>query len=487
MNFLQLTVGLIIGTTSGISFYMRSSEEGKLQTDGIKPGRKTCIVEPLILPFVLVIALIMPIISGGGSKYSAILAKSVVLTMAISVYHAAILILLPLLRRIISARACAVLWMAPAFLYLTLYTTGYEASPLLVITLPRQWLDVCAWIWATGFVSVVIWQAASNIGYRKSIMKNCEEVADASVLSLWHKESTRHGVKRRIPIFVSQAVSTPLTIGCFDRTMRLILPGDSFTNEELEIIFRHELRHIVRADTRTKLFIGLCAAISWFNPLGWVARRKVADDLELSCDEAVLSGADETTRRLYAELLLKNAGHCRGYTTCLSAAASSLRYRLNKIVNPAKRLKGGAVIGIAMFGLVMSLGTVALADSADTLQALVFSKSPAGLVVDSVSTNYWNTAFPGYRVVNEPDDEALSEYLASLLVKRAYVGTYHLEVGSRQLEVEFSDAAEGHGSGTLRVVLCDGLLFVYHPYDKNGDATFIIEDEIDWDYIESIL
>ena len=42
----------------------------------------------------------------------------------------------------------------------------------------------------------------------------------------------------------------------------------------------------------------------------------------------------------YSELILSTAGDERGFTTCLSASAKSLRYRLSRVMRPQKRLPG---------------------------------------------------------------------------------------------------------------------------------------------------
>lgn len=78
----------------------------------------------------------------------------------------------------------------------------------------------------------------------------------------------------------------------------------------------------------------------WFNPLMWLAMRKSADDLELSCDEIVLEGCSSTTRYQYANLLLKTAGDQRGFTTCLSTTASALRYRLKHVMSLPQNIPG---------------------------------------------------------------------------------------------------------------------------------------------------
>ena len=67
----------------------------------------------------------------------------------------------------------------------------------------------------------------------------------------------------------------------------------------------------------------------------WMAMERSAQDMELSCDETVLLEADDVTRRRYAGLLLATAGDSRGFTTCLSASASALRYRLRNVSIPS--------------------------------------------------------------------------------------------------------------------------------------------------------
>ncbi|MFR3289972.1 MAG: hypothetical protein ACLTSG_06665 [Lachnospiraceae bacterium] len=74
-----------------------------------------------------------------------------------------------------------------------------------------------------------------------------------------------------------------------------------------------------------------------------------AEDLELSCDEAVLFGAPKDERRRYADLLLSTAGDARGFTTCLSATGRSLRYRLKNVMQPPMKAGGALAIGLAVF------------------------------------------------------------------------------------------------------------------------------------------
>lgn len=482
MNIYQVLIGVLVGCAATVAFYSRSREEGKLEYSRLKPGRRTCLIEPLMLPVALLTVLLMMLIFVGVSVPVDMAARLCLLFVHISVYYALLLLLLPLLRRIISARACAALWLVPTLLYFFIWLIGHEMKPLLVVTLPRRYLSAFIITWACGFTAVMLWQIASHLRFRRILIRDTVVFENAEALAWWRNEARRHGIRAEIPVLVSASVYTPLTIGCFERTMRLILPKRIYTDSELELIFRHELRHIVRCDTRTKLFLSFCAAMCWFNPLAWAARRKVADDLELSCDEAVLEKADEDTRKKYADLLLDSVGNGRGYTTCLSAAAGTLRYRLRNVLKPRKRLSGGLLVGFSVLALILTFGAVALAD----VRTIIFDRAPSDLTLARVTVNNWPGEVYGYRSVYGYDAAALTEYISSLNVRQVYVGNY-TEDTKRQLYVDYAEVVDGKTAGLTHFELCDGLLFVNFPYDDSGAIAYISDDEIDWGYIGTLL
>lgn len=470
---------LIIAIAVSWAFYKRCQYEFS--------GHVTALVEPLLLPiYLLAVFAIAFFTNGYASTGTFILSSYAMLFLYISVYFTLLLCVLPLLRRFISARACATLWLLPNLLYLTIFISRIEISPLIVITLPRQWLMIFASVWITGFVCVLLWQIISHFIYRHFLLIEAVPVQDSNTLSQWDYEQKRHGVRRSIPILISKSTNTPVSIGCFSRTLRLVLPQHNYTKEELALIFHHELRHIQRLDIRTKAFLGFCTAMCWFNPLMWIARRRVSDDLELSCDEAVLADADDITRQKYAKLLLDTAGNSKGYTTCLSGTAASLRYRLRNIVKPRKLFSGTVAIGIAMLVLIMGSGSLALADSGGTVKTIIIDKAPAENVIDAITTNNWGDDQFGYSSVYGWDETALTEYIASLHVKQVYVGNYS-EEDLRQLYIDYAAKEDGEISSLTRIELCDGVLWANIPYDDYGNLVFILEDEVDWGYIESLL
>ena len=160
---------------------------------------------------------------------------------------------------------------------------------------------------------------------------------------------------------ISPAVRTPLIVGLLRDELVLVLPERDYSEEELRLIFRHELVHLQREDVWLKCFMLFCTAMRWFDPLLWLAMRRAAEDAELSCDETVMARAGAAERRLYAELILSTAGDARGFSTCLSASARGLRYRLRSIVKPEKKCAGILLLSLLSFLLVASCGLICVA------------------------------------------------------------------------------------------------------------------------------
>ena len=489
MNLLWLLAGLILDVVIVFRFHNFQKGERQLKSGPLKAGEATCFVEPLLLPIgVGILLAILPVwllVGDGGQILAQQAGRLGMAFLHITLYYALLLPLLPLLRREVSAQACALLWLLPSALPLIIIEDVYRwGTPRIALPLPLRILFPALVLWALGFVGAMGWQLLSHLRLRRRLQTGGRELRDPWVHELWSQMARYHGVTREIPLLVCPEVGTPVTVGCFERTMFLALPRTSYSQKEWELIFRHELRHIIRRDSRTKVLLGFCAAMCWFNPLGWIACRKAAEDLELSCDEAVLEGEDQVTRQEYAHLLLNNAGTGRGYTTCLSAAAGALRHRLRNVVRPEKRRPGGLVVGTAMLLLFASLGMVALADSPASARELIFDRAPGGMHLDRVMVEHWPGAETDTSQVYVYDAQGLTEYLSSLPLRLVYVGSY--EEGERtgvSLIYEEGASEEGREGRLVQMSLYDSLLMVHYPYEN----TYLVEGGVDWTYLSSLM
>lgn len=435
------------------------------------------------LPMMMLLYPILGVIVGGAQMAVQLtLCALMRVFLELGVYYVLLMAVMPWLRRWVSARVCAMLWLLPDWIYvfvgrLDLPTDGKK----LVLHAPGTLVYVLLAVWAVGAVGVMVWKIGSHLAFRRRILKNAVPVTDRQTLHVWEIELERAWIRKcKWKLVRSDAVTTPLSIGLYNRTTRIVLPMREYTQEELSLILRHEIIHISRGDPEAKLFLTFCTAMCWFNPLMWAAMRKSADDFELSCDESVLLDEPQPVRRQYAELLLQTAGDERGFTTCLSATAGALRYRLKNIMKPEKKRTGAILIGLTLFVLAMCSGYVALAYDAQPGAAHIFGGQDLSTVtVDSVDP--WNDPRGSQAVcLNE---EALKAYLASLELELYTEEIHAYNEDERTIFIEF-DSPQGY----LSAALCDRAVQVTRS--QNGETTgrdYYLKTPLDWDYLDTLI
>ncbi len=159
------------------------------------------------------------------------------------------------------------------------------------------------------------------------------------------------GLRRHPPLLISAGAGSPMALGLF--RPRLLLPEEGYGPQELGFILRHELTHYRRGDLWYKLALLAANAVHWFNPLAYLLRREAGADLELTCDEAVVAGADRETCRAYSETLLMSLHRQRGLgqaalSTHFYGGAAVMKQRLRNILGRQGRKWGALALVLAL-------------------------------------------------------------------------------------------------------------------------------------------
>ncbi|HET9194912.1 MAG TPA: M56 family metallopeptidase [Vicinamibacterales bacterium] len=183
----------------------------------------------------------------------------------------------------------------------------------------------------------------------------------------WHVRQllrTAHpsGDYRGIPLRHSSTMMRqriePGAVGIWRQTI-LVPDGieDTLTASQLHAVLDHEWHHARRRDNLTATLHAVVQALLWFHPLVWVIGRRLVEERELACDEAVLMS---TTPDDYAEGILKicktywcaSPGHASGITS------ADLKARMELIVRnerPNELRRGGRwAVGLALGAMFVS-------------------------------------------------------------------------------------------------------------------------------------
>ncbi len=116
--------------------------------------------------------------------------------------------------------------------------------------------------------------------------------------------------------------------------------SSSLMAEERGFILAHEKVHLRRRDYLWKCLAECILCAYWFNPLAWIAFRKFAADMEMSCDEAVLRRECQDGRMAYARALLVEMAESRekGLVPFFCREGAERRiYNMMKIKNLSKK------------------------------------------------------------------------------------------------------------------------------------------------------
>lgn len=462
-----------------VVFSRYDNETGSENTENARQRYLPYLPGAILPMFILCLTVLDFIIYGAVPTAQMTLSMCFSIFLHISLYYTILVLLLPLLRRYISARACATLWLIPNYLYMTQQSYMKVPEPLVVIRASGNWIWILFGIWFVGFTSILLWKIVSHLWFRKRVLTGAYPVTDQATLDLWDQAIKESGIKKpKFQLVVSPNIQSPLTVGLFRRSLKVVLPERMYSHAELKLIFSHEIIHIGREDNWSKFFLMFCTAMCWFNPLMWIAMRKSADDLELSCDETALLGSDTEVRHQYASLLLSAAGDERGFTTCLSAAASSMRYRLKSIVNPHKRRSGAIIVGLTFFVLCMTYGYVALAYGDNTGEDVLFRyQNHSRFQLHNISLR--DDAF--HRNYICTDENAFYAYLAGLEMDNL-TGNYSFSENDREFTCLFDTP-----QGTLVIILSDHTIKIVPLYGKNPSVLYYyLPQGVDWSYLDTI-
>jgi len=434
-----------------------------------------------ILPFFLILVFILGSITEGSRlAFQFLFSLCFTVFLHISLYYLLLIAILPVLRKYISARACYMLWLISNYLYITWQGFMTIQKPGIVIKLHGNTVLTLFSIWIVGFAFVLIWNMTSHLLFRRQILKDAREIRNPDILTYWERELDYARTKyRKYRLVTSSAVKTPLSIGLFHRTIHVVLPHKNYTEEEFSLIFRHELIHICREDCWTKFFLLFCTAMCWFNPLMWYAMKKSAEDIELTCDEFVLEDTDDETRKKYASLILGAAGDERGFTTCLSASARTLRYRLKNILARKKTYSGSIIVGIITFFLFISCGYVALAYGSYTGEKLIYhDKDYKDYHIEGIRSKSDSYDIQ-YGVI---DETAFYEYLKGLSCMKL-TGNYSFSENEKELIIDFNTMDHRF----IWVTLSDQHINIVSYENDYKQESYYLSEPTDWDYLDTIL
>jgi beta-lactamase regulating signal transducer with metallopeptidase domain len=193
-------------------------------------------------------------------------------------------------------------------------------------------------VWAVGALTVMgLFLAGTVVVWR--VARAGKPVREGS---LWGTALQALGAMRELSglrVLESERVGVPMMWGLFRPVVLLPAETPHWFEERRRIVIIHELAHLERGDCWTQAIAQLACAVHWFNPLAWLAARRMRVERERACDDRVLNAGLRASD--YASHLLEIARsmrdvRCSGLAAVAMARPSQLEGRLLAILD-AKR------------------------------------------------------------------------------------------------------------------------------------------------------
>lgn len=237
--------------------------------------------------------------------------------------------------------------------------TAAQSKPdLLSDILGLPWWTILATMWLIGILVYLGKHALSYYQFRKLVKRWGTDIQDLHILEHFFDIKERLGIKKDLKLIHYPAGHSPMMTGF--RHIKVLLPETDYTDEELELIFEHELTHYLHRDIYVNLLGILVTSLHWFNPIVRLAYKEIQEAGEIYCDYDVLQKRDAHYRAFYGETIItmidKKQKQPIALTTCFYSNKFSLKRRITMIMNHQlpKRLLSTGLLVLIPISLLLS-------------------------------------------------------------------------------------------------------------------------------------
>jgi beta-lactamase regulating signal transducer with metallopeptidase domain len=209
-------------------------------------------------------------------------------------------------------------------------------------------------VWAAGALVILAYAVSGVLG--AWLLRRSAVPIQAPWVDEAHTLAEVFEIPGVINVVESKAIVMPMVCGVW-RPLIVVPPGvNEWSDQRRRVVVLHELAHIKRRDCLTQAIAQIVCAMYWFNPIVWLAARRLRVERERACDDFVLAAGEKGAD--YAAHLLDIAQTVRhdrapAIAGLAMARPSQLEGRLLAILNPAIRRSSALHTRLASLGLVL--------------------------------------------------------------------------------------------------------------------------------------
>jgi beta-lactamase regulating signal transducer with metallopeptidase domain len=274
-------------------------------------------------------------------------------------------------------------------------------------------LGISVWLGGTIYL-VVITLRRVHLLRRTIRLANFD---DASLSSLTKNVARALGIRRQVRVAIVRANSSPF-IWVEQKAIYIVISESlrvSLSERQLQSVMMHELSHYLRRDHWSNTFGFLVLALCWWNPVSWIAVRKMRALQEYCCD-AMAIAKSRLSRREYAECLYQITNFIESRNSCLPASAcelfghTSVEERFQMISNTSVAFKNTKAGFFMVFFFSALLPCTLAFSQADTKEV---QKDKEQKAKDTAESKQWHETLEKFNRLVTDGDWQKAEQLAN--------------------------------------------------------------------------
>ncbi|HTB62810.1 MAG TPA: M56 family metallopeptidase, partial [Opitutales bacterium] len=252
---------------------------------------------------------------------------------------------------------------------------------------PRSLLPAFFICWFVGALLAVL-PLLAGCGQAARLTKRGTPLASPEWNALLAEVTRELGLRRKVRLLAVPGAVMPFTWGAWRPVVIFPEAAEGWTPARRRLVLLHELGHIKRLDWLTQTLGTLACALYWFNPLAWLAARRMRLEREQACDDLVLR-CGPAPREYAHELVAIAASSARGnflnWASVPVARHAKLETRLRAILDGTRnrqKLTRAALLLLAAAVAVMVIPLAMLKAAVPTQAA---PANPTGQIAQPAS------------------------------------------------------------------------------------------------------
>ncbi len=240
--------------------------------------------------------------------------------------------------------------------------TPATAAPLGVTNPTLDLFGYLAFAWLAGALFLLL-RLVLGYAYVRYLRYGATPITSGPLHQLLQQTAAQLGMRYPVRLGLSAAAPSPLLTGIFRPVV--LLPTrlkEQLSQQQLRLIFAHELAHVRRFDNLVLLGQRLVELVLFFHPATWLCNYHLRREAERACDDAVLRHYPDAMS--YADSLarvaeLRNGGVPKLLISTFAAAETQLGQRVRRILANKDRQRRLALSSVT-FALLLAVGCVGL-------------------------------------------------------------------------------------------------------------------------------